>query len=149
MDPRKSIRQAVTNVDGLGGAASGYSSPRQIEDHLGAPGEPLCPKTQRRNMSHYLLTMYQPFGGPAAENLDAIMADVCVIRDMSKLKLLSVFPSVYLGKHLGIREVDYFPAAQVRVETERPLDVYADGEYVCRTPVEVGVVRHAFQVICP
>ena len=75
--------------------------------------------------------------------------DVCVIRDMSKLKLLSVFPSVYLGKHLGIREVDYFPAAQVRVETERPLDVYADGEYVCRTPVEVGVVRHAFQVICP
>jgi len=85
---------------------------------------------------------------PKAQMDDGLL-DVCAIRDIPKLKLLSVFPSVYLGKHLGIREVDYFPAAQVRVETERPLDVYADGEYVCRTPVEVGVVRQALPVICP
>jgi diacylglycerol kinase (ATP) len=85
---------------------------------------------------------------PKAQMDDGLL-DVCVIGDMSKLKLLSVFPSVYLGKHLGIREVDYFHAAQIRVETARPLDVYADGEYVCRTPVEVGVVRQALPVICP
>jgi diacylglycerol kinase (ATP) len=83
---------------------------------------------------------------PKAKMDDGLL-DVCVIRDISKPKLLSVFPSVYLGKHLGIREVDYFPAAHVRVETERPLDVYADGEYVCRTPVEVGVARQALKVI--
>jgi diacylglycerol kinase family enzyme len=85
---------------------------------------------------------------PKAQMDDGLL-DVCVIGDMSKLKLLSVFPSVYLGKHLGIREVDYFHAAQIRVETARPLDVYADGEYVCRTPVELGVVRQALPVICP
>jgi len=81
--------------------------------------------------------------------MDDGLLDVCVIRDMSKLKLLSVFPSVYLGKHLGIQEVVYFPAAQVRVETDRPLDVYADGEYVCRTPVEVGVMKNALHVVIP
>jgi len=27
------------------------------------------------------------------------------------------------------------------------LDVYADGEYVCRTPVEVGIRSKAFRVI--
>jgi diacylglycerol kinase (ATP) len=73
--------------------------------------------------------------------------DVCLIRDISKLKLLSVFPSVYFGRHLGIREVDYFSARCARVETDRPLDVYADGERVGRTPVEIGVARAALQVI--
>ncbi len=81
--------------------------------------------------------------------MDDGQLDVCVIRDISKLKLLGVFPSVYFGRHLGIREVEYFPALRVRVETEHPLDVYADGEYVCRTPVEIGVSKSALQLIVP
>ncbi len=85
---------------------------------------------------------------PTAQ-LDDGQLDVCVIRDIAKLKLLTVFPSVYFGRHLGIREVDYFPAARARVETERPLDVYADGEYVGRTPVEMGVAREVLRVIVP
>jgi diacylglycerol kinase (ATP) len=75
--------------------------------------------------------------------------DVCVIRDIPKLKLLGVFPSVYFGKHLGIREVEYFVTSRARVETEQPMEVYADGEYVCRTPVEVGVARGAIRVVVP
>lgn len=85
---------------------------------------------------------------PTAQ-LDDGQLDVCVIRDISKLKLLTVFPSVYFGRHLGIREVDYFPVARARVETDRPLDVYADGEYVGRTPVEIGVAREVLRVIVP
>jgi diacylglycerol kinase (ATP) len=81
--------------------------------------------------------------------MDDGQLDVCVIRDISKLKLLGVFPSVYFGRHLGIREVEYFSAACARVETGRPLDVYADGEFVCRTPVEVGVAQGALRVIVP
>ena len=75
--------------------------------------------------------------------------DVCLIREISKLKLLGVFPSVYVGKHLGLREVEYFAASYARVETDRPLDVYADGELVCRTPVEVGVAQKALKIIAP
>lgn len=81
--------------------------------------------------------------------MDDGQLDVCVIRDISKLKLLGVFPSVYFGRHLGIREVEYFSAACARVETGRPLDVYADGEFVCRTPVEIGVAPGALGVIAP
>jgi diacylglycerol kinase family enzyme len=44
-------------------------------------------------------------------------------------------------------EVDYFKAARLQLETEAPLDVYADGEFVCRTPVEVSVVPKALRVI--
>lgn len=81
--------------------------------------------------------------------MDDGQLDVCVIRDISKLKLLGVFPSVYFGRHLGIREVEYFSAACARVETGPPLDLYADGEFVCRTPAEVGVAREALRVIVP
>jgi diacylglycerol kinase family enzyme len=79
--------------------------------------------------------------------MDDGQLDVCLIREISKLKLLGVFPSVYLGKHLGLREVEYFSASSLRIETDRPLDVYADGELVCRTPVEIGVTCRALKVI--
>jgi diacylglycerol kinase family enzyme len=79
--------------------------------------------------------------------MDDGQLDVCLIREMSKLKLLSAFPSVYFGRHLGIREVEYFPATAARVETDRALDVYADGEFVCRTPVEIGTAQGALRVI--
>jgi diacylglycerol kinase (ATP) len=75
--------------------------------------------------------------------------DVCIIGRISAFKLASVFPTVYFGRHLGFREVDYFQAARLRVETGIPLDLYADGEYVCRTPAEVSVVRGALKVLLP
>lgn len=83
---------------------------------------------------------------PQAKMDDGLL-DVCVVGGVGRLKLLSVFPTVYSGRHLKIREVEYFQTERVRVETERPLDVYADGEFVCRTPVEVGVERAALKVV--
>jgi diacylglycerol kinase (ATP) len=79
--------------------------------------------------------------------LDDGQLDVCLVGDMDRFRLLCLFPTVYAGKHLSIREVEYFKAPSMRVETERPADVYADGEYVGRTPVEVGVQRAALTVI--
>lgn len=81
--------------------------------------------------------------------MDDGQLDVCVIGGVDPFKLACMFPTVYFGRHLRIREVDYFQAARLRVETETPLDVYADGEYVCRTPVEVSVEPGALNVITP
>jgi diacylglycerol kinase (ATP) len=85
---------------------------------------------------------------PQAKMDDGLL-DVCVVGGVDPFKLFCMFPTVYSGGHLNIREVEYFQARRVRVETERPLDVYADGEYVCRTPVEIGVERAALRVIAP
>ena len=79
--------------------------------------------------------------------MDDGQLDVCVVRGINPFKLFCMVPTVYAGRHLKIREVEYFQAPRVRVETEEPLDVYADGEYVCRTPVEVWVERAALKVI--
>ncbi len=79
--------------------------------------------------------------------LDDGLLDVCVIGGMDPFKLFCLFPTVYSGRHLKISEVKYFQASRLRVETKIPLDVYADGEYVCRTPVEVTIQLGAIRVI--
>jgi len=83
---------------------------------------------------------------PRAKMDDGLL-DVCIVGGVGPFKLFCMFPTIYSGGHLKIKEVEYFQAKRVRVETEQPLDVYADGEYVCRTPIEVSVQRCALPVI--
>jgi len=79
--------------------------------------------------------------------MDDGQLDVCVIREIGKLKLFSLFPTVYFGRHLNIPQVEYLQTARILIETDAPLEVHADGEYVCRTPIEVSVARGALKVI--
>ncbi len=81
--------------------------------------------------------------------LDDGKLDVCFLRRTGRLRLLRLFPRVFSGGHLASPDVTYFQAAGLRVETESPLDVYADGDYVCRTPVEVGILPGALRVLVP
>ena len=83
---------------------------------------------------------------PQAKMDDGLL-DVCIVGGVDAFKLLCMFPSVYSGHHLKIKEVQYFQAKAARIETEHPLDVYADGEYVCRTPVEVGIHPAGLRVV--
>jgi diacylglycerol kinase (ATP) len=73
--------------------------------------------------------------------------DVCVIADLAPFKLLCMFPTVYFGRHLRLPEVEYLRGTRLRVETELPLDIYADGEYVCQTPAEISVESAALRFI--
>jgi diacylglycerol kinase (ATP) len=75
--------------------------------------------------------------------------DVCHIKPLSRLKLLSIFPTAYFGRHLGFREVQYVQADCLRLVSHTPTSIYADGEYVCETPVEIGVQRAALAVVVP
>jgi len=85
---------------------------------------------------------------PAADFADGQL-DVCFVRRAGRARLLRLLPKVSSGRHVGLPEVEYFKAARLRLETAAPLDVYADGEFVCRTPVEVSVDPRALRVIAP
>ncbi len=75
--------------------------------------------------------------------------DICHVTELNRFKLFCLFPTVYFGQHLGIDDVEYFQAERLRLETEVPRSVYADGEYVCQTPVEIGTAPSAMRVIVP
>jgi diacylglycerol kinase family enzyme len=79
--------------------------------------------------------------------MDDGLLDLCFVRLLSKLRLLRLFRVVYRGRHLGMKEVEYFQAVRLRIATDPVSEVFADGEYICNTPVEMGVRREALRVM--
>jgi diacylglycerol kinase (ATP) len=95
----------------------------------------------------------QSYGGgmkvtPQAQ-LDDGLLDVCIVGRMNKFKLLCCLPTVFFGGHVRIKQVEYSQSKGVHIESARPLDVYADGDYACQTPVEISLLPRALQVIVP
>lgn len=85
---------------------------------------------------------------PRADAFDGKL-DICRVTTMNALKLFCMFPSVYFGQHLLSPKVEYSKAERMLVETELPVEIYADGEYVCETPAEISIAAGALRVICP
>jgi diacylglycerol kinase (ATP) len=83
---------------------------------------------------------------PEADFADGKL-DICRIKTLNPFKLFCMFPTVYFGRHLLLPEVEYSRAERVQVQTETPLDIYADGEFVCETPAEISVAAGALRVI--
>jgi diacylglycerol kinase family enzyme len=81
--------------------------------------------------------------------MDDGLLDVCFVGTLSKLRLLRLFRVVYRGGHIGMDEVEYFQAERLRITTVPVMEVFADGEYICPTPVEISVKRDALRAIIP
>jgi len=79
--------------------------------------------------------------------LDDGLLDVCFVRRVNKLKLLTVFPLVYFGAHLRLEEVLYRQVSRLRISSDPPLDIFGDGEFICRTPAEIAIMPRALRVI--
>jgi diacylglycerol kinase (ATP) len=112
-------------------------------------GERLAVSEKPTQLAAFANTQFYGDGmriAPQADSADGKL-DVCRINALNPVKLLFMLPSVYFGRHLWMREVEYSQAERVCVETETPLEIYADGEYVCQTPVEIGVEHKALPVI--
>lgn len=85
---------------------------------------------------------------PQARPDDGLL-DICMVSRMNKLKLLCWVPTIFFGGHLRLRQVEYFQAPEVRIDAARKLELYADGDYACRAPLEIGVIPRALRVIVP
>jgi diacylglycerol kinase (ATP) len=85
---------------------------------------------------------------PQADFTDGKL-DICRISAMNAFHLFFMFPTVYFGHHLLSPKVEYSRAGRVSVETETPLEIYADGEFICETPAEISTAAGALRVIMP
>ena len=83
---------------------------------------------------------------PRADPCDGQL-DICRIWTMNPLELFCMFPTVYFGQHVLSSKVEYSKVERVRVEAETPLEIFADGEFVCETPAEISVAPGALRVI--
>jgi diacylglycerol kinase (ATP) len=81
--------------------------------------------------------------------LDDGLLDVCVVSKMNKFKLLCWVPTIFFGEHLRLKEVEYFKTPRLRIEAERRLYLYADGDSAAQTPVNIGLIPGGLRVIVP
>ena len=81
--------------------------------------------------------------------LDDGQLDICYVRDLAKWRVLRLFPTIFSGTHLRFPEVKYFSTDSVRLFAERPLEIYADGEYICKTPAEISVRPKSLRLLVP
>lgn len=75
--------------------------------------------------------------------------DVCIIKKMSKLHFIQVFPKVYEGKHVDDPNVEIFRTDQLTLDSEYDFSVFADGEYICKLPATFKIAPGKIDFLVP
>ncbi|MEH7414668.1 diacylglycerol kinase family protein [Neobacillus drentensis] len=94
----------------------------------------------------------QPFYGggmkiaPAAEPDDGLF-DITIVHQLSRLKLLFVFISVFWGRHIHFKEVKIFKGKNITIQSTNTQYVHADGEHIGYTPLSIHLQAKAFEVL--
>lgn len=81
--------------------------------------------------------------------LDDGFLDVCIIQAISKFELLRVYPKTYRGAHVNHPCFMHLRGHRVNLESEQPLDLYGDGEFMEQTPSQIEVVPLGLRVVTP
>ncbi len=84
---------------------------------------------------------------PGADHSDG-MIDVTMVQSASRTKLIRLFPTVFKGTHVDLKQVRTARARVITVDCPG-INAYADGEYVCPLPVEVSAVGGALRILRP
>jgi diacylglycerol kinase (ATP) len=77
------------------------------------------------------------------------LLDAIVIRDLPIFSRLSLFPTVYAGKHVHLRAVSSFKGKTVFVAANTPLPFEFDGEPGVCLDCRIELVPAALQLIVP
>jgi len=85
---------------------------------------------------------------PDAKINDGIF-DVCLVRDISILRILQVLPTVLKGKHTKYPEVTMMKAKEIEINSNSDLVLHADGEILGTDLrwIKVSIVPSAVEVI--
>lgn len=82
-------------------------------------------------------------------NLQDGLFDVVTIAGTRKLRFLGAMPRLFKGTHVQDADVEVIRAAEIRVSSDRPFDVYADGDLLTGLPVTARVLPSALKIRVP
>lgn len=97
------------------------------------------------NTNWYAGGMYM---APHARIDDGLLAVVWGA-DLGRGETLALLPGLFSGAHLRHPKVSHTTAREVRVTSEVPLAIHADGETVGHVPAHFQVIPQALEVIAP
>ena len=77
---------------------------------------------------------------PNASNSDGEF-DVLLVRPVSKLVLLTIFPKVFFGKHIPHPKIDVYRGKDVAISGKTK--AFADGEYIDDLPIRIQNIQNS------
>ena len=81
--------------------------------------------------------------------IDDGLLNICLVRGVSRFTILSMLPMVFFGRHVNHPAVELKQVCRMTIDAQEPISLWADGEFVARTPTTVGVAPRALQVLVP
>ena len=81
--------------------------------------------------------------------IDDGLFDVCIIRPVSALTVLRLLVTLFWGGHVGHPAVSMHQTRTLKIETDTPMLLYADGEPMCETPATIEIIKHGLVVMSP
>ncbi|MDP7578890.1 MAG: diacylglycerol kinase family lipid kinase [SAR202 cluster bacterium] len=85
---------------------------------------------------------------PGAIQSDGLL-DICVVRKIPKLQLLTILPRVFSGQHIHHESVSLRATDEMTIESEDTLWIWADGERIAATPATITIEASAIQIKVP
>jgi YegS/Rv2252/BmrU family lipid kinase len=81
--------------------------------------------------------------------IDDGQLDLCIVHRTSRFQLLKTLPKAYTGAHVKSPFVETGRGTSFTFASERPMDVYADGERITTTPVEFSLAGERIRIVAP
>ena len=81
--------------------------------------------------------------------IDDGLFDVCIIRPVSSLTVLRLLVTLFWGGHVSHPAVSIHQTRTLKIETDTPMLLYADGEPMCETPTTIEIIKHGLVVMSP
>lgn len=75
--------------------------------------------------------------------------DVCLIRPVSSFTVLRLMVTLFWGGHVSHPAVEIHQTRSLKIETDPPVMLYADGEPMCETPATIEIIKHGLNILVP
>ena len=75
--------------------------------------------------------------------------DVCIVRPVSSVTVLRLLVTLFWGGHVKHPAVSMHQTRTLKIETDTPMLLYADGEPLCETPATIEIIKDGLVVMAP
>ena len=81
--------------------------------------------------------------------IDDGILDICLIEDLSMLRLLNLFPQFIKGNHGKYKEVSFHKAKKIKVTSKEMLSVSFDGEVKQISDIDIEIIHKGIRIVIP
>ena len=78
--------------------------------------------------------------------LDDGLLDLIVVPETQIFKLLTMFPKIFDGSHLGHEVLQYYQVKEFSLKPSINESLNLDGEVYGKTPIDVSVIKHGLSI---